>query len=204
MNNSFTFILLSRFISDIFSESNMLKGDCVMFDPTIYDNLKVVLEGHIYDLDLSNNISVINRHDFIDLASMSRTFSIQFQLKDFNVPHLFGEISLDFSLKDFTTEMVMGNVDEAGCTIQINLYTKVNNINKECKDIRAFLKKLWNNQVIINQEISYKYESEQDTFNKINLNFQRKINENQMDDLSSIINYCLKSLEYLADRVEYK
>ncbi|KPV55085.1 periplasmic component, partial [Paenibacillus sp. A3] len=48
-----------------------------MFDPTIFDNLKVVLEGHLYDLDAEQTIRVIGREDFIDLASMKRIFSMR-------------------------------------------------------------------------------------------------------------------------------
>ncbi|MCV9888442.1 hypothetical protein [Metabacillus halosaccharovorans] len=47
-----------------------------MFDPTVFDNLKVVIEGYIYDMDIDEQISVTDRSDIIDLAKMSRQYSI--------------------------------------------------------------------------------------------------------------------------------
>ncbi|UOK56770.1 hypothetical protein MGI18_18515 [Bacillus sp. OVS6] len=52
-----------------------------MFDPTAFDNLKVVLEGAIYDADLGGFITVIGRKDLVDLAAMSRCYQNTFQLK---------------------------------------------------------------------------------------------------------------------------
>ncbi|MDF0725751.1 hypothetical protein PY093_03360 [Cytobacillus sp. S13-E01] len=40
-----------------------------MFDPTIFDNLKVVIEGEVYDLDLTGDFLVTNRSDSIDIAN---------------------------------------------------------------------------------------------------------------------------------------
>lgn len=49
-----------------------------MFDPTVFDNLKVVLEGCVYDYDLEDKIVVTGRNDIVDLATLTRTFSIRF------------------------------------------------------------------------------------------------------------------------------
>lgn len=55
-----------------------------MFDPTVFDNLKTVLEGAVYDLDLEGVILVINRNDLVDLAHFSRTYKITFQLQEYS------------------------------------------------------------------------------------------------------------------------
>ncbi|MCI3923796.1 hypothetical protein MO973_26565 [Paenibacillus sp. TRM 82003] len=47
-----------------------------MFDPTIFDNWKVVAEGAMYDLDREGELEVIGRSDVMDLASLSRSFAI--------------------------------------------------------------------------------------------------------------------------------
>ncbi|MDQ0257912.1 hypothetical protein J2S74_005375 [Evansella vedderi] len=171
-----------------------------MFDPTIYDNLKTVLEGHVYDLDLSNRIQVVNRNDRIDIATMSRSFCIQFRTSKQDYKYPLSEIKLDFSHSDYTQEMFHGNVEGSGCMIQINLYTNIHNIQTECTEIKTYLKELWNNQAIISQEISYSYGNEGDMNNKINLNFQRKINESHINDLESIVTYTVRSMEYLFQR----
>jgi hypothetical protein len=47
-----------------------------MFDPTAYENLKVVMQGALYELDLMGSLKVINREDIVDLASLERRYSI--------------------------------------------------------------------------------------------------------------------------------
>jgi hypothetical protein len=47
-----------------------------VFDPTIFDNWKVVLEGAMYDLDREGEAEVIGRQDLMDLAALSRSFRI--------------------------------------------------------------------------------------------------------------------------------
>ena len=63
-----------------------------MFDPTIYDNLKVVLEGEIYDRDLAGAIQIVDRSDIVDLAIMSRIFIMRFQNRE--LPDAIAEIKL--------------------------------------------------------------------------------------------------------------
>lgn len=47
-----------------------------MFDPTAYENIKVVLEGEVYDHDLKNEIHVLERNDWVNLADLSRKFQM--------------------------------------------------------------------------------------------------------------------------------
>lgn len=47
-----------------------------MFDPTAFDNLKVIVEGAVYDFDLHGDILVTDRKDMMDLASLSRIYHI--------------------------------------------------------------------------------------------------------------------------------
>ncbi|KYD22330.1 MAG: hypothetical protein C6P37_08510 [Caldibacillus debilis] len=51
-----------------------------MFDPTAYENMKVILEGYLYDYDMQGEILIKERNDLINLADMSRTFSLLFSL----------------------------------------------------------------------------------------------------------------------------
>ena len=50
-----------------------------MFDPTIFDNMKVILEGYVYDLDFAGKIVVTGRMDRIEMSTMSRTYGIRFK-----------------------------------------------------------------------------------------------------------------------------
>ena len=53
-----------------------------LFDPTAFDNMKVVLEGAVYDRDILGDILVVNRDDLINLASLSRQFTMEFECKE--------------------------------------------------------------------------------------------------------------------------
>lgn len=163
-----------------------------MFDPTIYENLKVVLEGGIYDLDLENVITVTKRADLIDLATMSRTYMIEFQLVDTSDHH--AEIILSSTIDDFVKESMEGDVDSTGCYIHINFYTPLTN----CLKIEHDLQRIWNNQPQIIQTISTIFRDNKQK-NHIHLSFQHKINEKYVEDLTTIINLCLQSLRYFSN-----
>jgi hypothetical protein len=47
-----------------------------MFDPTAYENLKVVLQGALYELELTGSLKITDRKDMIDLASLERRYSL--------------------------------------------------------------------------------------------------------------------------------
>lgn len=160
-----------------------------MFDPTIYENLKVVLEGAVYDLDLDNEIIVTKREDLVNLADMSRTYKIAFQFEQTDATTV--EIVLSSSLNDFAMEKIDNNEQNAGCTIEINFYTKVLN----CTMIENELKKIWNNQPKITQTLHSIY-GKKEEWNKINLSFHGKINEQYIDDFSTILKLCRESLQF--------
>ncbi|MCT8136945.1 hypothetical protein H1D32_03750 [Anaerobacillus sp. CMMVII] len=88
-----------------------------MFDPTIFDNLKVVVEGEIYDLDLGGEISILNREDFVDLATMSRHFSITFQSVTSTAKQCTATIKLEADSADLYGEILEkpGNTDVNYC-----------------------------------------------------------------------------------------
>ena len=73
-----------------------------MFDPTAFENMKVVLEGAVYDRDFIGDILVINRDDIVNLANMSRTYKIEMELKESLAPiSVIGVIELHASLREF-------------------------------------------------------------------------------------------------------
>lgn len=53
-----------------------------MFDPTIFDNLKVVLEGAVYDLDAMDRVDIVERSDLLDVSALSRAYLIGFTLRN--------------------------------------------------------------------------------------------------------------------------
>lgn len=54
-----------------------------MFDPTVFDNLKVAMENAVYDLDnLDSRIDITQRIDRLEMSVMSREFGVQFRLRN--------------------------------------------------------------------------------------------------------------------------
>ena len=49
-----------------------------MFDPTAFENMKVVMEGIFYDKDLSGEIIILDRNDIMNIAKLSRTYDLSF------------------------------------------------------------------------------------------------------------------------------
>ncbi len=88
-----------------------------MFDPTAFDNLKVVLEGAVYDLDLSGEINIINRKDLFDFANYERNYQIHYRLPQ--LPNTYVILQLKAEMNRFIAEKKMKKELQAGAEIQI-------------------------------------------------------------------------------------
>lgn len=172
-----------------------------MFDPSIFDNLKVVIEGSIYDLDFNETIAITQRQDLVDLSSMSRLYAIQFQWKQNK--EVIAEVRLSTSLKDLAEEWLGQNQDDAaGCILTIHFYFRVDN-EQECEAIHHHLSNIWNGRPGIEQRLSYIFGeqiAQSGLQNEVTIHFNRKINENQIEDFPQIFRYLLQSVTYLCER----
>lgn len=179
-----------------------------MFDPTIYENIKVVLEGDLYDLDLKGIIQVTNRQDLVDLSRMSRIFQLEFQLT--GEGRTKGEISLRADTYDLAAEILeMDGVQDSssvGCTLHVAFHTFIED-PEECGQIEENLLQIWSYRPLITQEVSFMYHSGEaghdDFKDKILLDFHRKINEDNMDDIEEILTHMIRSLKVLGKFSDY-
>jgi hypothetical protein len=170
-----------------------------MFDPTIYDNIKVVLEGAVYDLDLDGQILITRREDQVDLSSMSRTYAIEFARKIDNPSK--AEINLHVHLSDLAAEILENPTAKPGCTLTIKLYTKVKDPESECPYIEEQLGLIWEHRPQVTQLLSYKFGVRPISYhNQITLSFGRKIDESHLDDFPQLIGYAVDSLTWLDER----
>lgn len=170
-----------------------------MFDPTIYDNIKVVLEGAVYDLDLDGKIIITRRQDQVDLSSMSRTYAIEFARK-IDKPSK-AEINLHVHLSDLAAEILENPSAKPGCTLTIKLFTKVKNPDIECPYIEEQLGAIWEQRPQVIQLLSYEYGLHPIFYhNQITLSFGRKVDESQIDDFPHLIAYAVDSLAWLDER----
>ena len=169
-----------------------------MFDPTIYDNLKVVLEGAVYDLDEVGVALVTNRIDRVDLATMSRFYSIQFREKDQTAGQAFAEIRLYAQMDDLAAEILEQNEKYVGCGLEIVFQTRVSNSDQECPKIEKLLQEIWQNRPTIKQTLSFTYGQNVGSYkNSITVQFGRKINEEQIEDMTTLIDHVFHSLQRL-------
>ena len=115
-----------------------------MFDTTVFDNLKVIVEGNIYDLDLEKLIVVTDRKDTIDLATMSRLYSITIAKEDNNKRYV--TIDIKMSQKQLAGELLK-TVKEPGCVVKLSFHEKGN--GQEYDEILLKkLNKLWGQHII--------------------------------------------------------
>lgn len=190
-----------------------------MLDPTIYENIKVVIEGAIYDLDLEGSLFVTRRSDQIDLSSMSRSYVIQFKLRcgdkstDCNdnealndpLSEVFAELRLHAGLKDLASEILeLKRGEQPGCQLEVVFITNVTDVQKQCQFIQKALNEVWGTDVKITQSISYTYmdasQEQQELIPcrvEVTIDFNRKINEDQVEDIESLMAHVMRSLEKL-------
>jgi hypothetical protein len=168
-----------------------------VFDPTIYENLKVVIEGAVYDLDLGNRINVTNRTDRIELSSMSRYYAIRFELR--NQGSISAEICLTADVSDLASEILDKEDKVRGCQLKICFHTYIHDVVADCNTIQRKLKTIWGNEHDVMQEISFLFNEQEPPIyhNKTTLHFQQKITESQIDDISRLIDHVLQSLHSL-------
>ncbi|GAX91245.1 hypothetical protein EFBL_2911 [Effusibacillus lacus] len=175
-----------------------------MFDPTIFDNLKTVLEGGLYDLDRENRIRITGRQDLLDLAAMSRAFRMEFVLT--NGQDGITEIELSSELSDFAAELSRIRIVEQeppGCRIRIrHHFPDWESVEAHLDTVRASLRELWGEEVHIKQviEIVLGEEPAQQNLGKqftAELTFLRKIDERHIGELPRLLMHTVRSFEKL-------
>lgn len=173
-----------------------------MFDPTVFENLKVAFENQLYDLDtLDRKIDIINRVDRLEMAVMSREFALRFTLPDRK--DLSAEIQIKASLKDLADEILELKGETPACTLRLLFFMQVSNVPEQCKQVEQILQRIWKPELAPKQTISYVYDVETPVYsNTIELSFNRKINEEQMDDIPELINHILQTLAELVKIAE--
>lgn len=135
---------------------------------------------------------------------MSRLFQIEFKLSEED--RIKAVINLKADTYDLAGEILELNEDEytdsIGCVLTVVFYTFVEDPEK-CKSIEETLLQIWSYRPVITQEVSFLYQSGSavsDDFKiKINLDFHRKINENNMEDIGEIMNHILRSMDVLKE-----
>lgn len=166
-----------------------------MFDPTIFDNLKVVIEGAVYDLDAAGAIFVTDRADQVDLAKMTRKYQIQFREQGAKTNSL-AEIQLRIDSTDLFDEINERADRYIGCQLMIAFETDAINVDDDCPKLDALMKEIWANRPKVEQKLSFIFGAwPPKCANRITLDFGRKINEEQIEDIESLVDHVLHTLQ---------
>lgn len=168
-----------------------------MFDPTAFDNMKVVIEGALYDLDIIGEIVITDRNDLINMAKMSRKFDVSFQLPNSVVT---AKIEMASNLVNLAAELLPAFLSEQQAGIYVSLQFGMVHDNKEIdfQAIKNILLSIWGSTRKITQMVKcYPLEIERKNTHVIKVEFDRLIREDQIDDLVEMIEFIMTTLKQL-------
>ncbi|MGG3843337.1 hypothetical protein [Anoxybacillus kestanbolensis] len=165
-----------------------------MFDPTIFDNLKTVVEGAVYDLDVTDElVTVVDRSDIIDLAKFTRAYALSFQLR--HARKVTCTISLAMTLQHIANELLYEEISQAGCTMTVSFSFSATHVDGQA--VEQMLKHIWGEQRTVIQTFTYTYPKHERYTHQVTIDFERMINESHVDDLLQMIPYIIRSLKQL-------
>lgn len=170
-----------------------------MFDPTIFDNLKIVLEGAVYDRDLDRQWTILDREDLVDLSRMSRTFRIQFCKRDY--PGVVTKMTLSSDVRDFAAEWLTPiQGARPGAYLEVCFTLSIRDV-QECEDLQRRLLNIWRGRPLIQQHLTFAYPNRSEYLQtEILLHFERKIDETHIDDMQAMLDHIAVSLDDLNAR----
>ncbi len=170
-----------------------------MYDPTAYENFKIIIEGSVYEADFSGDILVTGRTENIDLAVLERAYGISFVLQE--EKSVTACIRVRSSLGQLSSEILEKEDGESGAFISIvfNIDRKKTGSNTQVNEITECLKEIWGEGRIYKVELREKYVNGKPIGNDIlcEISFDRVITEEQADDLYTLVDYCIDSLRKL-------
>ncbi|RFU61694.1 hypothetical protein [Bacillus sp. V59.32b] len=170
-----------------------------MFDPTAFENMKVVLEGAIYDKELDGKATVTNRKDLVNLSTLSRQYEIEISLPD----HLTcrSSILLEATIENLASELLERESDsQSGSAVTVRFTWPCRMDEKEAVQLIGSLETIWGKERIIDVSSTVQYSKaggSHASYTVASVSFGRLVKEEQMDDLLMMTDYMVDSLEML-------
>ncbi|WP_274363616.1 hypothetical protein [Paenibacillus thermotolerans] len=177
-----------------------------MFDPTAFDNWKVVVEGAFYDADREGAIVVVGREDLIDLAGMSRSFRISASLPGQSAR---AELRLFSGLEDFTAERHAASLNEEPPGIRMELLLTLP--GERVKDIAAIhgsIESLWFPDAEIRHSLTVSVDpaqpqaaaSPEGSEYAVAMTFCNKWGEDRLSDIDELLRRLIETLQSVSAR----
>lgn len=198
----------------------------MMFDPIVFENIKVALENQLYDLDnLDERISIIDRKDVLNMAVMSREWSLRFALRGLehnntnpDLSFINAELVLQSEINDMADEILERPMARPACQLIIRFYCMIEDPIVDCPAIERIISEQWERGIIpkqylsqyFGQDTSLDFEQKQPIwrpifyYNKIELPLDRRIGEEQMNDFEQLIECAIETVEKLEQQFSYK
>jgi hypothetical protein len=174
-----------------------------LFDPTAFENMRVVIDGFFYDKDLDGEIQIIDRNDFVNIAKLSREYSIQLRMtasrKKWNATYF-----LKAGLDNLASELLQLSAKKVGCIVGLEFMVRHPNEKGYFDKIQSYLKDYWGDNRTIHQLVQLDPLSDHtgDIENKITIQFNRLVSEDQIDDLLAIGDHMLDTLIWLENHIK--
>jgi len=170
-----------------------------MFDPTVFDNLKVVLEGAIYDLDFNNRVEITDRSDIVDLAKMSRSYTLTLTQGKTDAI-----VELSTDALNWSGEILAPEQGNYPCHLYVEFLLKIADIDQDCSSIRFRLNQIWRSfKPKIEQNISFIYGNTTPLFdNQIVLSFKDDFGEDFIADIPFLIEKLVSTLSALENHAK--
>jgi len=162
-----------------------------MFDPTAFENIRVVLEGIFYDEDLEGSLIIIDRNDLINTAKLSRTYELICRLTASNEvanPQITCKVTLNASLENLTAELLPVNhiKQEAGCHLTIEFLFDHKQDEFFLKQIEKLLREEWTGTKI-RQTVNYEpFKKVEKVKHHAEVNFFEMLKEEQISEIPEI------------------
>jgi hypothetical protein len=175
-----------------------------VFDPTAFDNWKVVVEGALYDLDREGQLCVVGREDLVDLAQMSREFRIRVREAESTSQ---AEMQLYSSMTDFfgeRHEAILSDNYPAG--IRMNwVLTLPGERLKDAQELHDRLESMWHTEAEIRHSVRVNIDprnppdpaSEHDSEYIIRIDFREKWSEDKLEHCDTLLDRLLSTLEVI-------
>lgn len=178
----------------------------MVFDPTAFENMKVVAEGAVYDLDFEGKAIVTGRQDLINLAEMSRIFAITFESRTAaGGRKISGTVKMEAGLDNLASELLKdGNPIKAGVRMFVLIDISGYVTEKGREVLYDTAEEIWGRD----RDISVVRTEAQDGKNgeavhaaQCRISFGRLIGEDQIDDLPMMAGYLLNTLDQISLRL---